>query len=319
MSRSGTRSGISALMATALYLAASGSAYSQAPTDFSRLYQDAPTGYVSAGALTMQRSTPGGGAIVAGNPGGTPSFRSGRDFDFGWNTGIDATIGVRFWQKEAIEVRFMNFSSNSGDSFTTPGGFIGAGFTGPGGTLFQGGYETRMQSWELNWRHQLFDQLNVLAGARYISADDMLFYKLNGNVATGKYNYRNNLFGAQVGADWALLPMASPFQINVFGKIGLYSVQTKGGIDEFQGNNYIGGFYANQRDTTWGSEAGATIGYRIGNNVLLRAGYQVLWLNDIGLASNNASASLLNPSLLRSVYRGDLVLQGVNFGMTVSY
>jgi len=311
--------GVAAFVAAAFYVAGSGAASSQALTDFNKMYQDTPSIYASVGVLTMQRSRPSGGTTVAGNPGGTPAFRTARDFDFGWNTGIDATVGFRFWRTEALEVRFMNFETRTSDSFVTPGNFIGAGFTGPGGTSFRGDAETSMQSWEINWRHQMSDQFTVLAGVRHINLNDMMFYKLNGNVATGKYNYQNQLFGAQIGAEWAIMPVANPFQVNMYGKFGLYNVRTEGGIFEFQGNNPIGSFTASERDHVYGAEGGVTLGYRLSSTVMLRAGYQVMWLNDLGLAGNAASVSLLNPSLLRDVHRTDIVLQGFNFGMAIAY
>jgi hypothetical protein len=311
--------GVAAFVAGAFYVAGSGAASSQPSTDFNKMFQDAPSIYASVNVLTLQRGHPSGGTTVGGNPGGTPSFRTARDFDFGWNTGIDATVGVRFWRTEALEVRFMNFETRSGDSFVTPGAFIGAGFTGPGGTTFQGAYETKMESWEVNWRHQMSGQFTVLAGVRHINLNDMMFYKLNGNVATGKYNYRNDLLGAQIGAEWAIMPVANPFQVNVFGKAGLYRLHTEGGIYEYQGNNFIGSFTANEKENVYGAEAGVMLGYRISNTVMLRAGYQVIWLNDLGLAGTAASVSLLNPSLLREVRRDDLVLHGFNFGMAIAY
>jgi hypothetical protein len=314
-----SRWGIAAAVAAGIFLTIPNPTQAQALTDFSKFYQDAPSGYVSVGVLTMWRDRPSTGATVAGNPGGTPSFRSGRDFDFNTTTGVDATIGLRFWRTEAIEVRFMNFDTTAHDAFTTPGAFIGAGFTGPAGTLFEGSARTKLQSWEVNWRHQVFDQLSVLAGVRSFSLFDMMFYRLNNNVATGRYTYNNKLLGGQIGAEWAILPISSPFMINVFGKIGYYNLQASGGIDEFQGNNFIGQFFGRGHDWVYASEAGVTVGYRISNNVLIRATYQGLWLNDIALAANAASVSLLNPSLLRSVHSSDLFLQGVTFGMTISY
>lgn len=304
--------------AAAIYCAP---AHAQATLDdFGKFYRDAPSGYVSVGAVIMQRSRPNGGATVAANPDTTTAFQTAKDFDFNRGTGVDATVGVRFWRTEAIEARLLSFAMDASSNFVTPGGFIGAGFTGPGGTVFASQYETKMQSWEVNWRHQLLDQLNVLAGVRSISVRDALTYTLNTTVAGSQYNYNNRLLGVQIGADWAILPLTSPFQINVFGKIGRYSLRTDGGIDEFQGINPIGSFQDREKDHVYAGEAGVSVGYRLSNNVLIRAGYQALWLNNLGLASNNASASLTNPSLLRTnVYRGDLLLQGVNFGMTISY
>jgi hypothetical protein len=126
--------------------------------------------------------------------------------------------------------------------------------------------------------------------------------------------------GAQIGLDLAVFPLTSPFQINVFGKIGRYSLETTGGIAEFSGPNFIGGFGTTANSHVNASEAGISAGYRPSSNVLIRAGYQALWIQNLGLASNNASLSLLNPSLLNTnVARGNLLFHGANFGMDISW
>jgi hypothetical protein len=312
--------GIAAVVAAGFLLATGSSGHAQAPTDFNKMYQDAPTIFASLSGLRTERSRPNNGTIVQAYPGGVPSFTTGRDFDFDWSTNIDATIGVRFWRMEAIELRFLNFNSNASHTFISPGAYIGAGFTGPGGVLFQGQAETRMQSWEINWRHQLFDQLTVLAGFRDIQLNDQLGYAINTTVARGQYNYNNSLLGAQIGVDWAVLPLTNPLQVNLWGKVGLYRLHTDGGTTAFNGSTPISTFSKSERDQVHAAEAGVTVGYRVSDTVTVRAGYQALWLDKLGLASNNASSSILNPSLLSThIYRGDLLLQSVSIGLAIGY
>ncbi len=297
----------------------SASSASAQPVDNSgKFFHSTPSGYVAAGAVVLKRNGPDAGTIVAANPGGTP-FMTGDNLKFGWDAGIDATIGVRFLDRHAIEVRYLHFETDASHQFITPGNFIGAGFTGPGGTLFSSQYDTTLRNAEVNWRYQVFEQFAVLAGLRAIDVKDRLKIVLNNNVATGLYTYSNSLRGAQVGVEWMIFHPSSPFQINILGKIGRYSLDTFGGIDEFQGNNFIGGFTGSLSDTVLASELGVSVGYRLGNNVTLRAGYQALWINDIGIASTAASVSLLNPSLLRQVQRDDLFLQGITFGMNITW
>ena len=208
-----------------------------------------------------------------------------------------------------------------GGSYIFTGGFIGAGFTGPANTLFEGQAQTKMESWEVNWRHQMFDQLSVLVGYREIHLGDSLHYAINSTVAFGEYDYANRLRGVQIGVEWALLPRANPLQVNLSGKIGRYDTGISGGISEFQGGNhtFIGSFLGSSSQYAWGSEAGVMVGYRLSDTVMVRAGYQALWLNDVGLASNAAARSLLNPSLLRTVGRDDIVFQSINVGLAIGY
>jgi hypothetical protein len=313
---------IATTLVAGIFFATGSAGQAQAPNDTSKLFQDTPALFASVSGLATWRSRPDNGIIVGNNPFTGVSFSTGRDFDFGRSTNVDATVGFRFWRTEAIEVRFLNFDSNASHSFRTPGAFIGAGFTGPANTLFDGTAATKMESWEINWRHQLFDQLTVLAGYRQIHVTDSAHYAINSTVAFGEYDYVNKLRGVQIGAEWAILPITSPIQVNLVGKIGRYSLDTSGGISEFQGagHTFIGGFFGSASDHVYGSEAAIFVGYRVSNTVMLRAGYDALWLRDLGLATNNASASLLNPSLLRgNPFRDTLLLQSVSVGLAIGY
>lgn len=325
-----SRRGLAAVLFVALCLATPGSVRAETTTDyFGKPWVWAPSVYFSAGAVAFQRNVPSGGTIVGSNPGGTTPFVSGSDYKFGWHGGFDATFGFRITQTESIEARFLDIATTSATfNTTTPGAFIGIGFTGPTGTTFASQYDTNLTSWEVNWRHQMFgdgipvlDHLHVLAGVRSIHVSDALSGHYNGTVASALYAYENQLLGLQIGADAGLLPKSWPVQVNAFGKIGRYHLDTSGGISEFQGagNTFIGGFSTQQSDRVTAREVGISAGFRPLPNVLLRAGYQALWVDNLGLASANASASLLNPGLLNSnVYRENLFFQGINFGLTVS-
>jgi hypothetical protein len=280
--------------------------------------QAAPALYFSGGAVIMKRSTPDNGTFVAANPAGTP-FQTGNDFKFDWDTGFDGTLGVRFMARHAIELRFLGIESNASNTFVTPGSFIGGGFTGPSGTLFDTTYDTTLRNWELNWRYLWTNQLTLLAGFRAINLEDSQRFRI-GPVAQGWYDYDNRLRGAQIGIDWSVLPAASALQINLSGKAGLFHLKSEGGIEEFSGTTSIGAFGTKVSDTVVAGELAVSVGYRIHDNVTLRAGYQMLVIDDVGLASNNASASLTNPSLLSSnVHRDSLLYHGANLGVTINW
>ncbi len=316
-----TKLGITGVFLTGFLLAMLGSARSQTIDNSGKFFVDSPYVYVSAGGVIFRRSNPSAGTTVAANPGLTPSFLGGSDYKFGRGIGFDGAIGVRFLGREAIEARVLNFGTTSaGANIVTPGNFIGAGFTGPGSTSFMSQYQTTLSSWEVNWRHQLFDQLTLIAGVRSIKVHDSLSYFINTTVASSVYNYDNILRGGQIGADLALLPSSYPFQINVVGKIGKYELHSGGGITEAAGGTPVGFFGTNISDQVYASEVGVSAGYRLSNHILVRGGYQWLRIDSLGLASNNAAASLTNPGLLNTnVYRDKLTFQGVNFGAVVSW
>ena len=140
-----------------------------------------------------------------------------------------------------------------------------------------------------------------LYGFRWIELHDEVYYKLNGNVATGDYEYNNRLYGGQVGADVALSQSSSPLQFNIVGKGGLYGNVVDGGIYEFQGNNFIGSFVGDDVTSAFVGELNFNGTYYLSRSVSLTGGYSLLWLNNVALGSEASSRSLLNPSLLRTV------------------
>lgn len=271
--------------------------------------------------MILHRSRPNGGTIVGNNPFNGTRFSSGRDFEFGWETGPDVTVGYWIDRDDAIEGRFFDDDgAEATNTFRTPGNFIGAGFTGPTNTLFEGRYTTQLYSSEINWKHSMNDRLAFLAGFRWIEVADEMAYKLNSTVAEGDYQYNNHLYGLQLGTDLSLTDRFNPLQLKATGKAGVYGNSTDGGIYEFQGANHtaIGHFTGSDDTTAFVGEVNLTASLRLTNHVAVRGGYQLLWLDDLALASDAAARSLLNPSLLGTVdndqklfYQGALV--GVDF------
>jgi len=252
--------------------------------------------------VILHRSRPDAGTIVAANPAGT-EFTGGRDFNFGWDAGPDVTLGYRFACDDSLEGRFFDDDgAEATNTFRTPGNFIGAGFTGPANTLFDGRYTTQLYSAELNWRHSMNDRITFLTGFRWVELADEMEYTLNTTVARGDYQYNNHLYGGQLGLDWQLTNRCSPLQINAVGKAGVYGNVTDGGIYEYAPTTtQIGHFTGSDTTTAFVGEVDLTVAYWLTSHVALRGGYELLWLNDVALASDAASRSLQNPSLLRTV------------------
>lgn len=292
----------------------------------SKKFTLSPSVYATVGPALFQRSNPEGGAIVRANPGPAPTFLSSGNYDFGWKAGIDATVGLRLTKSSAIEARLLNFDSNDRFNVVTAGNFIGAGFTGPGGTNIASQYTTKLRSREISWRQALFsegrfaDRVDLLGGLRRITLGDDATYVLNAGVATGQYLYRNRFAGAQIGADVSLLPPSSRFQINIVGKAGRYFGDSHGGINEFAGVVPIGGFGRRESENVTGLEGAISARYHFTNSLTGHVGYDIFALKNVGLASNNASTSITNPALLNgNVFRDDIIFKGLNIGLTMSF
>ena len=267
--------------------------------------------YVSAGAVILQRNRPMAGTIVASNPGLVP-FSRGSDFNFDWEVGPDITIGRRIGCDNILEARYFNSYETADIQFRTPGNFIGAGFTGPANTLFFGHALTKLDSTEINFRHQEWDQLALLVGFRWVELKDNASYLLNNTVAEGSYDYNNHLYGGQIGADWAVTSRCNPLQLNVVGKAGIFGNADDGGITQFApAGTPIQSFTGRGTATSFVGELDFSAAYILTNHIAVRGGYQLLWLSDVALATDAASRSLQNPSLLRTVSDdGNLFYQG---------
>jgi hypothetical protein len=156
-----------------------------------------------------------------------------------------------------------------------------------------------------------------LGGFRWVELKDEMFYKLNGNVATGDYEYNNRMYGGQIGARLDLAPaQMSRVIFTVEGKAGLYGNVVDGGIFEYQGNNFIGSFVGHETHAAGVFQIDIVSGYRLTNHMNAYAGYSLLWLDGVAIAGDAASRSLLNPSLLRTVNtHGDLFYNGATTGV----
>lgn len=104
----------------------------------------------------------------------------------------------------------------------------------------------------------------------------------------------------------------NPLQIDVVGKAGVYGNANDGGITEFGPvGTRIGSFIGRGSSTAFVGELDFTAAYTLTDHIAVRGGYQLLWLSDLALATDAASRSLLNPSLLRTVSDdGHLFYQG---------
>ena len=268
-----------------------------------------PVWYASVGTVILKRDRPSPGTVIAANPAGTP-FSSASDFSFDYEVGPSVALARRFSGGTILEGRYFGVDSTDTNVLVTPGNFIGAGFTGPGGTSFTGKYLTMLDSTEINLRHNLSDRVTILGGFRWVELKDEMFYKLNGNVATGDYEYNNRLYGGQLGLAFNPIRPGGRWISSVEGKAGLYGNVVDGGIYEFQGNNFIGSFVDQSTTESFVGEVDLTLGYRLTPHIILSSGYKMLWLGDVSLAGEAASRSLLNPSLLRSNRYEDLFYQG---------
>lgn len=273
------------------------------------------------GAIFLTRDQPDAGTIVGPNPPGGPAFSRGSNFDFDNQSGIDVLLARRFANGDQIEGRYFGVDDvNATQRFVTPGNFIGAGFIGPGGIPIVGTYTSQLNSAELNWRRPLGDRLTFLAGFRYLGFDESLYYTINTTTAAGYYEFQNQMYGGQIGGDLSLFDPCRPFQFHVIGKAGVYENNYDGTFRTFVpvgSPNALQRFGRGDSDSAFVGDLQLVASYQLTSHVALRGGYQMLWLDNVALAGDNASLSQTNPSLLntRTDHDGHAFYHGAMIGV----
>jgi hypothetical protein len=153
----------------------------------------------------------------------------------------------------------------------------------------------------------LYERLTFLAGFRYIGLDDTLNYTINTNVASGLYENDNQLYGGQIGADLSLLDPRRPYQLQVIGKAGAFENNADGRFRTFfgGGNQQLGDFGRSESGSAFAGDLQFVGSCQLTRHLAARGGYQLLWLDNVALAGDNASISQTNPSLLTNSLDND--------------
>lgn len=279
---------------------------------------DSVSGYFEFGPTIMQRSQSQAVGIVEEYFVGTP-YLNGDDLEFGWDLGLEGKLGISFVPDSTLEMRFLSIGSEASAAFLTPGNYSAGGFAGSIGTAIGAEYETDLQSLEVNWHQQVFDRVTLLAGVRAMNLTDALSLDIDG-FAQANYSYNNRYLGAQIGAEFAVLDPSSPFQLDLSGKVGLFSLNSEGGIERSIGGVPFESHANAFEETTYAAELGVSAGYQLTDQIQIGAGYQILWIDAAALAGENAASSAVDPSVIGSTTeRGSLFYQGVKLDLKVAF
>lgn len=274
-------------------------------------YDCAPRWTVWAGAIFLQRDSPGRQTLVAS--GGT-SLLNADQLNFGTQGGPDINA-IRHGEMFDIGFRYFHVNQMTARNRVFPFGGTGTiqldvpfAFTSP---TIDAVYTTSIQSVEINLRRNVTPGLALLAGFRYISLRDDLAHIFALGPLTGRVNVNgiNRLYGGQIGAD-ANVWTAGRFQLQTALKAGVYG----------NGSNNALRFHNGLFETSISRNAGqvAFLGdwnfsgiVQITDVWAFRAGYQLLWLSGLALASEQYPVLPGNFLPTASVIStGDLFLHG---------
>lgn len=277
--------------------------------------------YGSAGAVILHRDRPSSGTIV--DPVGLGITLDASSYDFGWNGGPDVTVGRQLDCCNAVEVRYFNDIGAGASQFFS---FIPEDFriaTGAPVGVFgiSTNDDTDLHSLEVNFRRTISDNVTVLGGFRYLELDDRLNFIFNLGAGNSLYQWgeTNHLYGGQLGTDFLLYGNTNSFHFDAIVKGGIYGVAAK--------NNYItvpavgptitdGGQHG---DVAFVGEIDLLGTYPICNHVALQGGYELLWIDGVALATDQAVNATANVSGAGIDTNGSLFYQGATMALVFNW
>jgi hypothetical protein len=226
-------------------------------------------------------------------------------------------------EQSAIETSYfsifgMNGSASSGPLTDNTGGLTVIG------SNFNADYHAFITNAELNFRHWFTPEFSLMAGFRYVNWHENLGVAFDAAVPIGgmvvplgtireDFHTNNNLYGFQIGAEWKG-SLAERFGMEVGGKAGVFGNRSQ--LDASVNVPVIGSFdtNANATRTAFVGELGLVGTYAVTNYLKLRAGYQVMWIENVALAPQQLStANIGGTSTVNS--RGNVFLHGAVVGL----
>jgi hypothetical protein len=278
-----------------------------------------PSCYAMVGVAILHRSRPDS-SVVATPPTGTPgTLINASDLDnFGWDNGVDATIGKRLSNGLIVEGRF--FDDNSAEATSDIPAISTFRIAGIGVTILGGGglneaYHTDMASSELNVGTDLTPACTFFTGFRWIELHDDLHITLAGtglNIA--RWDENNHLYGGQIGTHIRFSNACSPLQFTGTLKAGAYGDVAD---NEFTSNVVS---RAKDKDTSLAfvGEVNFMANYKLTQHFGLYGGYEVMWIDDVAIAGDQAPTTVQGAGGTRSPINTDgrVVYDGVLTGVS---
>jgi hypothetical protein len=161
----------------------------------------------------------------------------------------------------------------------------------PSVTMVNATYNSELTSGELNLRRPLGDRISLLAGLRYLELDEHLHVDLIDGGAPSTYDIsaRNRLYGGQLGAE-ATLWCHGRLTVEGLTKVGVF--HNSGGQNSAVNT---GAVLITVADTSnraaFLGELAFTANYSLSDRLTFRAGYDLLWLETVALASDQMAVS----------------------------
>lgn len=299
--------------------------------------------YLRADALMLRRTNPEAGhpliqSLAPTAPIGTvpTTVLDSGQLQFKNEVGQRVTLGLATSERSAFEVTWWSLYNWVATSGVTgaPGsaslqlpGTLGIGSFG-GANAFVGAdsiivdYSTRLYNVEANYlATTVFEKFSILAGARTLQLYDRMFLQSSSLLfGNGIYDLpiSNQLYGGQLG--FLFKQNFDLFTFEVGSKSGIYA-------NHVHMNNYVAdavngvfpgrNISVSENNSAFVQEFSLNGVYNITSAWAFRLGYQVLWIDSVALAPNNADFSLGGGTTIH--HGGSLFIYGGNFGVEARF
>ena len=171
----------------------------------------------------------------------------------------------------------------------TPGGWPGWIQTNQSSTqAMTWEYATQLHNAEFNVRWNPSCPVTMLAGFRWVNLRENLVGALSPPTISTEPPFwntttSNNLFGFQIGADTKILERGR-FSIDGLVKAGIYDNNAEQATAVSVIAKQVSSASATTNHAAFVGETGLQCKYQLTNRLLLRAGYQLIWLEGVALA-----------------------------------
>lgn len=283
------------------------------------LVDKTPLWSVSAGSIFLHRSRPDTAAIVT-PPTGTPGVViNGTDFGFDWNAGPDVSLTRRCSNGLIWEGRYFgDYSADANARIPNITSFraAGIGITILGGGSLDAFYRTQLNSSELNLHKPVTDKITILGGFRWVEIEDRLRLNIASPVTFLSWEEQNRLYGAQLGTRLSFTESANPFRLNLSAKAGIYGNVA----DNRLTSTILSSDFNSETKTAFLGEANLLGTYHLTKHISIGGGYQVMWLDNLALASDAAAITKQVPGGTASpVPEGRLFYNGALAAMELTW
>jgi len=269
--------------------------------------EGAPAYEFTASALLLHRTdaksiplvTDGGGQLLGAG-----------DLGLGTAVGPRFDLTMRFASGYNLELVFFGIEGwHSQTSLTAAGnGLIVPMFGGDRFSHLTAAYSSRLFNEEINSSHAIWGPINILSGFRVIELNENL--NLAGSGATngsGNLKTRNWMPGLQIGAESTLVNRG-PWSFDAYLKAGIYinaarlTTSQTGDVALASGSSF-------DAHEAFVGDLGCHLNYALPRDWTVTVGYQMLWMDRLALAPNQAAtAGKVN-------FHGDAFLNGVQIGL----